>query len=257
LLALKLLVVPAFLAALSFAGKRWGPGVAGWLAGFPLSTGPVLLFLALERGDAFTAQAAMLALAATSSAIVFTIAYAWACTRLGWPGAIACAFTAWFATLPLLDRLPQTLWVFLPLVVLTLVAGPRLFPRPRGALRSGPLPAHELLLRMAAGAAMVLAVTGAAEALGPAWTGYFSCMPVMTSLLTLFSHRTNGPAFTIVLLRSMVSGFCALAAFCTCVALLLEARGIGAAFATAVAAAVLVQGATRALMTRRVAEDRR
>ena len=50
LLALKLLLVPALLAAISMAGKRWGPGVAGWLAGFPSLTGPILFFLAIERG---------------------------------------------------------------------------------------------------------------------------------------------------------------------------------------------------------------
>lgn len=255
LFLLKLFLVPTFLALISFAGRRWGPGIAGWLAGFPLSTGPALIFLALERGAVFTAQAAVLSVASVFSAIVFTIAYGWACTRMRWPGAFLCAYAAWFATLPLLQSLPPTLWLLFALSALTLVVGPRLFPAPQGELRSGPLPMHELLLRMVAGAAMILTVTGVAEAIGPAWTGYFSGMPVMTSLLTLFSHRTNGPAFTIVLLRSMVGGFCALLAYCTCVALLLESWGFAATILTAIAAAVAVQGATRVLMTRRAARE--
>jgi hypothetical protein len=74
LLALKLLLVPALLAAISMAGKRWGPGVAGWLAGFPSLTGPILLFLALERGPEFTTRAAVLSLACVFPAISFGVA---------------------------------------------------------------------------------------------------------------------------------------------------------------------------------------
>jgi hypothetical protein len=42
MLALKLLLVPMFLALVSMAGKRWGPAIAGWLAGFPIVAGPIL-----------------------------------------------------------------------------------------------------------------------------------------------------------------------------------------------------------------------
>jgi len=250
LLALKLLLVPAFLAFISFAGRRWGPGVAGWLVGFPAVTGPLLLVLALEQGPAFTARAAALTLWAGTSAMFFVVAYAWAATRLGWAGSLACAFAVWFAMLPVFSRFPASPVPALVLCLLVLGAMPRLLPRPRGPLHSRPLPAHELLLRMAAGAGMVLAVTGAAEALGPAWTGFFASFPVMTSLMAAFSHRANGPAFTIVLLRAMVGGFYSYLAYCFCVALLLEDWGFGPTFATAVAAALLVQGAAKALMMR-------
>ena len=41
MLALKLLLVPAFLLLISLAGRRWGPEVAGWLAPMPGGTGPM------------------------------------------------------------------------------------------------------------------------------------------------------------------------------------------------------------------------
>lgn len=37
LLALKLALVPAFLAALTVARRVWGPSVAGWRAGLPVA----------------------------------------------------------------------------------------------------------------------------------------------------------------------------------------------------------------------------
>ena len=127
LFLLKLFLVPSFLGLISYAGRRWGPGIAGWLAGFPVSTGPALIFLALERGPVFTAQAAVLSVASVSSAIVFTLAYGWACTRVRWPGAFLAGYAAWFATLPLLQALPPTLWILCPLSMLMLAVGPRLF----------------------------------------------------------------------------------------------------------------------------------
>jgi hypothetical protein len=46
LLALKLALVPGFLAALTMAGRVWGPSVAGWLAALPVVAGPIVLLLA-------------------------------------------------------------------------------------------------------------------------------------------------------------------------------------------------------------------
>ncbi len=250
MLALKLLVVPALLALISYAGRRWGPGVAGWLAGFPSLTGPVLFFLALERGPEFTAQAAVLSLSAVFSAVSFGIAYAWACTRLPWYGALACAYAAWTAAVQLLAHLPLTTAWSLGLALLTLFIAPRAFPRAHGQWGSQALPTHELLLRMAAGAAMVLAVTGMAEALGPAWTGLFAAFPVMSTVLAVFSQRANGPGFVVAMLRAMIGGFYAYVTFCLCVAVLLGQLGIAATFAIAVAAAVVVQGAAKTIMMR-------
>jgi uncharacterized membrane protein (GlpM family) len=252
-LALKLLLVPALLAAISLAGRRWGPNVAGWLAGFPSLTGPILLFLAIERGAAFTVSASILSLAAVFPALAFGISYAWACTRLRWPGALACAFSAWTAAVLLLSLLPLQAWSSLAISLLALFGAPRLFPRAQSQWGSRSLPAYELLLRMAAGAGMVLAVTAAAEGLGTTWTGLFSAFPVMSSVLAVFSQRANGPGFVVALLRSMIGGFPAYIVYCLCVAVLLEKFGIDLTFTVAVVAAVAVQGAAKAIMLRSAA----
>ena len=245
LLALKLALVPALLAIISMAGKRWGPGVAGWLAGFPSLTGPILFFLAIERGAEFTTQAAVLSLSCVFSAISFGVTYAWACRRLGWPGSLACAFTAWGLAALLLSVLPLTTMSALALALATLFVARRAYPRAQGGWGSGALPASELAARMGAGAAMVLGVTAAAEALGSVWTGLFAAFPVMSTVLAAFSHRANGAGYAIALLRSMIGGFYSYITYCLCVALFLQDWGIFATYVTAVIAAVAVQGAVR------------
>ena len=228
------------------AGRRWGAGVAGWLAGFPSLTGPVLFFLALERGPEFTVQAAVVSLSTVFSAVAFGVAYSWACTRLHWFWCLACALSAWAAAALLLSRLPLTVMASLAISLLTLFVAPRVYSRAQAQWGGSTMPAHELLLRMVAGAAMVLAVTAAAEALGPAWTGLFAAFPVMSTVLAVFSHRANGPGFAVALLRAMVGGFYSFIAFCLTVSLLLPHASIAVTFA----AAVVVQGIAKAIMMR-------
>jgi len=224
--------------------------VAGWLAGFPSLTGPILLFLALERGVEFAVPATVFALSAVSAALVFGIAYAWACLRLRWFGAWLCALLAWLVAVGILARVPPTLAGSLAISLGLLLLAPRLFPKPRGKWGASAVPPYELALRMAAGAGMVLAVTAVAGTVGPAWTGLLAVFPVFTSVLAVFSQRASGPGFVVAMLRAMTGGFYAFVAFCVAVALLLPAQGVAASFTAAVALAVAVQGAARAVMLR-------
>jgi len=232
------------------AGRRWGAGVAGWLAGFPSLTGPVLFFLALERGPEFTVQAAVVALSTVFSAVAFGAAYSWACTRWHWAWSLACALSAWSAAALLLSRLPLTPIVSLAISLLTLLAAPRIYARAQAQWGGSTMPTYELLLRMVAGAAMVLAVTATAEALGTAWTGLFAAFPVMSTVLAVFSHRANGPGFAVALLRAMIGGFYSFIAFSLTVSLLLAHASVAVTFVAAVVAAVVVQGVAKAIMMR-------
>jgi hypothetical protein len=59
LLILKLTIVPLGLLLFGIVERLHGPRVAGWLAGFPIVGGPLLLFMTLDHGLAFGAQAAL------------------------------------------------------------------------------------------------------------------------------------------------------------------------------------------------------
>jgi len=244
-LALKLFLVPFFLAIVSYVIRRWGPGVGGWLAGMPLVTGPILFILALEQDAAFTSQAAVASLSAVASAIVFAAAYAHLCLRNGWPIAVAGATAAWIVASAGLAELPGKVLPALGLAVASLVVAPRLFPVPPalGALRAERR--YDLPLRMVVAVLMVLFTTGIADRVGSGWTGLIAMFPLLSGILAAFSHSGQGPGFAVTMLWGLAKGLYAITAYCVVVALFLPDWGVALTYLAAVAAALVAQWFTR------------
>jgi hypothetical protein len=90
LLVLKLTLTPLFIGLVSLAGRRWGPAITGWLVGLPLTSGPVILFLAMERGEPFAAKAAKGAIMGLISVAAFCLVYG----RVHAPGMITSNWRA-------------------------------------------------------------------------------------------------------------------------------------------------------------------
>jgi hypothetical protein len=240
-LLLKLLLVPALIYAVTIAGRKWGPAIAGWLSAFPIVAGPILLVLTLEQGRAFGAAAAEGTLLAVLAILVFGLAYVFASARYSVRGAMPCALLAYALAVSVLEATrPSLPWCF-ALVVCALLIAPRLFPHvPLPAAPAGARPS-DLPWRMVAAAALVLAVTFGAAHLGARMSGFLAMFPVMGTILTGFSHHYAGRAFAVALLRGMVFGYFAFATFCLLVSLLLPGHSIAMAFSTALGCAFLVQ----------------
>ena len=251
MLALKLLLVPAFLALITLAGKRYGPAVAGWLAGLPVLTGPILFLLALENGPAFAGAAAVVSLSAVFGAVAFILTYARVCAHRSPAVSLLCGVAVWCCAALLLHRLPLNLVVSLVIALLSLALAPKLFPRISAPLSISPLPKWELPLRMLAGAALTLIVTSLAASIGPSWSGLFAVFPVMAIVLAVFSHLTSGPAFAATLLRAMLWGLYSFASFCLALALLLPQQGAAISFPAAIAVTIVVQLALKSRLHRR------
>jgi len=215
---------------ITLAGRRWGPGVAGWLSGFPVVAGPILFFVALEQGAQFASAAAAGALTGGIGWLSFALAYAWTALRAPWYLALAIGLAAYLVIGLGLVAIAPPFAVVVIIIVAAVVLGPRLFPRPVRAdvvVRSS---GFEIYARMLAGGLLTLIVTQLSPVLGPKFSGLLSVFPVMGIVLAAFSHRSSGGAFTIRLLRGMFSGFYAFTAFCLTLTLCLHTIGIVPAF---------------------------
>lgn len=241
-IALKLVVTPLLIAAATLAVRRWGPGVGGWLAGFPLTSAPVSVFLAFEQGPAFAATAAVGTLLGLTALAVFCLAYGHAARRAGWPVSAAAGLGAFTVSLALLSRLTPSLPAAFVLVCATLGLAAAALPSTRAGGRGVRPPAWDLPLRMAAATAVVLAITTAARHLGPTMSGLLSPVPVFLLVLAVFAQRSEGADNSIRVLLGGVLGSFAFAAFFLVVGALLGRLGIGATYALASVTALGVNG---------------
>lgn len=246
MLALKLFLVPVLLALITLAGRRWGPAIAGWLAGFPVLAGPILLLIALEQGAPFAVSAAGGSLLSVPAILCFCLAYAWAAIRLPWWLSLPLGLACYVATAAALmaAALPNAAVFVLTLVALALALVLPAFPRNGRFHPVRPPSPAELPLRMLAAALLVLMITFFASHLGPRLSGLLSTVPLLSSLLAVFTHALSGPGAAIGLLRGMVIGFYALSTFAFALAFTLPTWGTAGGFLAALACAMLVHLAT-------------
>lgn len=241
LLILKLTLVPLVLAGITLAGRRFGPRVAGRLAGLPVVAGPIVLLLAHEHGAAFGHAAATGALAAIAALLAFGVAYSRLARHRVWPLALGGALGAWLLVAIGLLLLPQTLLAALLAAGAALQLTPRLLPA-----ATAPTAPHrttagdDLASRMLAGALLTLTVTGLAAVVGDRISGLLAAFPVLGSVLAVSTHRSQGAAAVATLYRGMVRGFHVFGAFFVVLALGLPPLPLPTATAVALAAALLV-----------------
>ena len=251
MLALKLALVPAFLAALTMAGRLWGPSVAGWLAGLPVVAGPIVLLLALERGSSFAAQASVASVAAIAASEAFNLSYAWSCRRLSWPLALIAGMSGWLTAALLLTHLPHSLGWAVGAACVAVVVSQSGLPRVTGHVPAARISVADLAVRMLAGALLTLAVTRLSASMGATWSGLFSVFPLLGIVLAVSAQREHGAGFVALLMRGMVIGRGSFAAFFAVTAVTLPCYGVWLSFACASAISIVVHGATRRMLDSR------
>src|SRR5512141_1506962 len=93
ILVLKLILAPVIIGSASLAGRKWGPAVSGWIVGMPLTSGPVIFFVALSHDVTFATNAALGVITGGLSLVAYALTYAWLATRFRWYVAITGSLT--------------------------------------------------------------------------------------------------------------------------------------------------------------------
>ena len=250
-LALKLFLAPACVVAVSLAGRRWGPTVAGLLGGFPVVAGPILLVVTIDQGRDFGADAAAGSLLGLTAVAASAVVYARAAPRLSPAPTLLAAWAAFFAGVALLGVVEVSAPVAF-LIAATSFELSRLMVRVPAEADAVdvPMPWWDLPARALSALLLVLAVTIAADALGPTLSGQLAAFPVLTSVLLVFTHLTRGAVEVQVLIRAFLLGFYGFAVFSLVLALVLDDLTIAASFALATVAAMAMQLAMTARVRR-------
>lgn len=252
MLVWKLTLVPVLIAVISVIGQRFGHAIAGLLAGLPVVAGPIFLFMTLEQGEAFGVGVAINTLVGLAPYVAFAVSYAWMCDDWSWPACLAISWLAYLLLAVLLSRLEVSLVVACGLGGLLPLAAHYLFPAVTSIEHRRPLPKSEIPLRMLAGAVLLVAITEAARYLGPQLSGLLTPFPILSSVLTVFSHRLNGPAATVAVLRGLMLGLFGFVVFFGIEAAFLISLGVVASTALAAFGAMMMQGLVYLVVRKRI-----
>ena len=237
------------IATASLAGRRWGHAVSGWLVGIPFTSGPITLFLFLDHGAAFATNAAVGSMLGIFATIAWAVAY---CALAGRGAGLLTCVLAGLAMFALVGTAVRELAIgplalYMALVVVLLVTI-RLTP-PSSTHDDVQLPWWDLPARMILATALVLTITGSATVLGPRLAGLLATIPLYASILAGFGHTLLGPRAAIDVWRGLLFGLFGFGAFYLMLGLFVEPLGL-AAFALAIAAALVMQAVTLRVMRR-------
>ena len=243
-LALKLVLTPVLIGSASLIGRRFGPGVAGWLIGLPFTSGPITFFLALDHGEAFASRAAAGILGGTASQVAFALAYAYVAQRRAWPAALFVGTAAFGLTTAALEIVSPPLVAVAILAIASLLVGIRLLHAGQAIRERSVLPRWDLPARMVLATAFVLALTALAERLGPYLTGLLAPYPLYATILAAFAHQQEGAEAAARTLRGLLFGLFAFVGFFLVLAVTLESFGLMPSFALALLVALALEGAS-------------
>ncbi len=245
---LKLVLTPLLIATATLAVRRWGVLAGGLFTGLPLTSGPVSLFLALERGPHFAGQGAIGMLLGTVALVTFCVAYMRTARGLRWLPPVIVGFIAYFLAAWGLSFLSFRLEVLTVLVLFFLWVAVKL----AGPSTVGPSqvasPSWDIPMRMVTATAIVLFITGWAGYLGPKWSGLLATFPVFTCIMGVFAQKQNGAAAAHGLMRGIIIGCSGAFSFFFVVGFTVERTGVAVAYLLAVVASVAVNGLCLAVL---------
>lgn len=239
-LVLKITLAPALIGVASLAGRRWGQSVGGWFVGLPLTSGPIVFFLALDYGTSFAADAALGSLGGAMAEAGFCLAYGWLAFRVRWAAALAAACVAFAMGAAAMQQIVVPLPALAVAAFASLVLALRAMPKGSAVAVTVPPLRWDIPARMVVTTVLVVLLTGVAPALGPRLSGVLATFPLYAAVMTVFAHR-SGSAGAVQVLRGLLLGLFAFAGFFLVLGASIERLGVGAAFAAATVGALAVQ----------------
>lgn len=243
--------MPVIIALVTVISRKWGNTIGGMIASMPWVAGPIILFIAIEQGTDFAINSlpgVMMGIIGWLSfcLIYIKVAYKYKPFWAVMAGYIGYILTAAFLRL-FEDYLTLNGWVTLTFMLI--IATLYYFPRPRLVeTKGGKRLKYDIPLRMLVMTSFVVAVTYMANMLGPTWSGILTPIPIMTAVLAMFTHYTQGVDATIVVLKGMFIGIFGFTAFLYLQAFLLPSTTIFMAFTIGLICNVIVSIVARFLI---------
>jgi len=228
---IKMGVTIAVVLALSSIAERAGPRVAGLLSGYPLGAAIALFFIGIEIGPDFAAESAVYTLVGLVGTQMFVYVYFRVSTALKHgviPISSLAALSGYLFTAWILQSISFSRWGAVGVPVMAIFIFTYLFRKIQNVSIARRIRYDFKVLFLRAGLAglIILAVTGAAQAVGPAWAGLFSAFPTTLFPLVLIIHITYGTPEVHTLIKNFPLGVGSLVVYCLSVSVFYLSFGV-------------------------------
>ena len=251
LLLLKIALPPLLVAAISLVARWWGPTVGGLLLGLPWMTGPVLFFLALDKGVEFAVAASTGIELGVVCIAAFMLAYGAVSIFARWPASLTAAAAAFAASAWAVQDVELTLPAAAAAAAASLGGAYLLLPRPRTPVASARPPWWDIPARMLTAFILVGAIMLSADVLGPRLSGIVSTYPAMVTVVGAFTHQQWGRDAVHHMLRGLTLSMLVFVVFFLAVGISLPTLGLVASFACAAVLVLAIDGILLVLIRRR------
>jgi hypothetical protein len=228
LLILRFTLAPLTILAATLIQRRFGHRSGGRVVGFPLTTGPFLILIALTQGASETSIAAHGVVAGQITVVLYCATYAHICRRVAAWVALPSSLLVAAVGISIVRFAPTTL-AALCIVLAVIALALATWPSPIGDRDREPEPLPwELPLRMAVAGALVGTLTAVSRIVSPYVAGLASTMPVVLSVLGPSTQVRSGVDATSELLRGTVRSMPGTLMFAAVVSWLVQPLGPGA-----------------------------
>jgi hypothetical protein len=206
---LKITMMPLVIGGVTIASKKWGNSIGGLIASLPWIAGPIILFFVFEQGVDFTVNSVKGMMMGLIGVLTFSYAYIYACFSFKWYASLCFGYAAFAFTTYTLPHFEAALtlneWYIVAMILtfLLLLFFPKLQPQQSTTQNLR----FDIYLRMATITLAVVLITYLADVLGPTLSGILTLFPIITAILSAFTHYTQGVNATLAMLRGFMTGF--------------------------------------------------
>lgn len=240
--------MPLVITIVSHATKKWGHTIAGIISCLPWVAGPILAFIAIEQGSDFAAHTIPGVMIGILGWLSFCFIYALMGRRYSPLLCCTGGYAAYILVVLAFKDIPATIGLNLSFllaiafITVTFYFFPHLkepYSKPLKEIK------YDLAMRMIASTSLVIGITYLARFLGPKWSGILTPIPVITAVLGMFTHYTQGMEATISLYKGLLIGIYGFTIFLFMQAYLLPRTSIFMAFLSGIMVNILVTLAVR------------
>jgi hypothetical protein len=241
----RILLAPLAVVAASLAQRRFGHAVSGLIVGLPLTSLPLLWLVALQHGTAFASSMTGALLVGSIAEAVVLWLYARLTIHLSPSLALIGALGAFALAAEAVNLLKLSALLAGLVTAVGFAVALRWWP-----VTSSNMPSTQgrsrLWLRVVLSAVFTLVLVSLAGRLGPVLAGLVDALPAMSLMMAFMTHQDHGSGASSRFLHGVTRGSFSYLAAMIVLAELLHTGNLLLAFAAALGAALVVQGAIQA-----------